>query len=317
MKDSFGRSIRYLRISVTNRCDLRCKYCMPPGGMQAGAESLSAGEILRLGQVFHRLGVRKFRLTGGEPLLRQDLPALVAGLSALDGARVYLTTNGLSLSPLLPRLTQAGLRGVNISLDTVDPALFQKITGRDALSRVLEAIDAALALPNLEVKVNCVPTLETKEGILPLLEYFKDRGAALRFIELMPIGQGRACRGLREDTLRALIEDAFGPLSPLGGGDGPAVYWAAPGFRGKIGFISALSAPFCPACNRVRLTAEGRLKTCLQYAGGLDLRPLLGGSDEALEKAILDEIRRKPQGHHFSGGTCPGDETRAMHEIGG
>lgn len=317
MKDSQGRAIDYLRISVTECCNLRCTYCMPPGGGKEGENVLSPSEILRLGQVFHRLGVRKFRLTGGEPLLRLEIIELTAGLSSLDGSRVYITTNGVRLARLLPRLLEAGLTGVNISLDTVDPVLFQRITGRDCLKAVLEGIRAAGSTPGLAVKINCVPTEENRAGLLPLLDYFKDAGIALRFIELMPIGQGKNCRGIREKALRKLIEANFGPLSPLGSGDGPARYFAAPGFRGKIGFISAVSCPFCASCNRARLTSDGRLKTCLQYAGGLDLRPLLNGPEEALEKAILEEIRRKPLGHHFGGGSFPGDETRTMHEIGG
>lgn len=318
MKDSYGRVIEYLRLSLTEQCNLRCQYCMPPGSSPVPEHPLTIDEILRLGRIFHSLGVRKFRLTGGEPLLRKDLPQITAGLATLPGSRVYLTTNGVLLEEALPALVSSGLSGVNISLDTVDPGIFSVVTGRDLLPQVLGGIRAAVNTQSLTVKINCVPTARNRDGLLPLMEYFSGQDIALRFIELMPIGQGKKLTGIPEAQLRDWIEALFGPLVPASQQDcGPAVYYRAPGFQGKIGFISALSCPFCGRCNRVRLTADGLLKTCLQFKGGLALRPLLTQPDEAVAAAILAEIRRKPKGHHFGASSDPGDETRAMHQIGG
>ena len=320
MKDGFGRTIDYLRISVTDRCNLRCRYCMPEEGVDqlSHEEILRYEDILRLASIFAKLGVRKVRLTGGEPLARKGLAALVEGLRAIDGIReVAVTTNGTLLEDQLPGLLAAGLTGVNISLDTLREETFRQITRREGVGRTVAAIDACLAA-GLPVKVNCVP-IAPEEELEELAGLAKDRPLAVRFIELMPIGLGKDLRGRREDELRALLERAYGPMAPYEGhlGSGPSRYVAPSGFQGQIGFISSLSHQFCDRCNRVRLTANGFLKTCLQYDRGMWLRPLLGGPDEGLEEAILAAVRDKPAAHQFAKGQVAGGERHIMSQIGG
>ena len=320
MKDGFGRTIDYLRISVTDRCNLRCRYCMPEEGVDqlSHEEILRYEDILRLASIFAKLGVRKVRLTGGEPLARKGLAALVEGLRAIDGIReVAVTTNGTLLTDQLPGLLAAGLTGVNISLDTLREETFRQITRREGVGRTVAAIDACLAA-GLPVKVNCVP-IAPEEELVELAGLAKDLPLAVRFIELMPIGLGKDLCGRREDELRALLERAYGPMAPYEGhlGSGPSRYVAPSGFQGQIGFISSLSHQFCDRCNRVRLTANGFLKTCLQYDRGVWLRPLLGGPDEGLEEAILAAVRDKPAAHQFAKGQVAGGERHIMSQIGG
>ena len=304
MKDGFGRTIVYLRISVTDQL--------------SHEEILRYEDILRLASIFAKLGVRKVRLTGGEPLARKGLAALVEGLRAIDGIReVAVTTNGTLLEDQLPGLLAAGLTGVNISLDTLREETFRQITRREGVGRTVAAIDACLAA-GLPMKVNCVP-IAPEEELVELAGLAKDRPLAVRFIELMPIGLGKDLRGRREDELRALLERAYGPMAPYEGhlGSGPSRYVAPSGFQGQIGFISSLSHQFCDRCNRVRLTANGFLKTCLQYDRGVWLRPLLGGPDEGLEEAILAAVRDKPAAHQFAKGQVAGGERHIMSQIGG
>ena len=321
MRDSTQREIDYLRISVTDRCNLRCVYCMPEDGVPCLAHSdiLSYETIIRLCRVFASLGVSKIKLTGGEPLVRRGLPHLVEQLKAIDGIRsVTLTTNGVLLEEQLPDLICAGLNGVNISLDTLDPARFHTITRRDALPRVLAGLRAALAADGLNVKLNCVPTLENQSDWVPLAALSQDSRLAVRFIELMPVGLGASLQRQDEAQVRAVLEAVFGPMQPTAGpsGNGPCRYFRPEGFTGSIGFISALTHTFCRRCNRVRLTANGFLKTCLQYETGVALRPLLeqGAEDDALRRAILDAVRDKPAHHHFAEG---GRQLSHMNEVGG
>lgn len=321
MLDRCKREIDYLRISVTDRCNLRCVYCMPEDGVADCSHSaiLRYEEIVRLARIFAALGVSKIKLTGGEPLVRKGLAGLVEQLRGVEGiTSVTLTTNGVLLREQLPDLLSAGLSGVNISLDTLDPGRFAALTRRDQLPRVLEGLEAALAADGLNVKLNCVPTAENREDWVPLAALARDSRLAVRFIELMPVGLGAQLERQDEAQVRGVLEEAFGPLAPVEGpyGNGPCRYCAPEGFTGSIGFISALSHTFCRRCNRVRLTSEGFLKTCLQYDTGVALRPLLeqGADDEALRRAILDAVRDKPAHHRFGEG---GVEKRQMNQIGG
>ncbi|MDD3336577.1 MAG: GTP 3',8-cyclase MoaA [Eubacteriales bacterium] len=318
MKDRYGRVIDYLRISVTDRCDLRCVYCMPEEGVPAvkHSEVLRYEEILRLARIFAELGVQKIRLTGGEPLVRQGIPALVQGLKSVRGIeKVVMTTNGMLLSQQLPALMAAGLDGVNISLDTLDEAIFAQITRRSGVEKVLRAIDEAAA--NLSVKLNCVPTVVNQGGLAALAAFAEKRGVPLRFIELMPIGMGKQMTGLSQAQVTELLEKAFnGPLQPMDGAADKCQYFTLP-TGGVVGFISPLSHRFCSSCNRIRLSATGAFKTCLQYEAGVNLRPLLGGSDEGIRAAIFDAIQSKPAGHHFCDGQLPEDELGKMSQIGG
>ena len=324
MTDSFDRTIRYLRLSVTDRCDLRCVYCMPEGeGHWLPAHRLlTFDEILRLAALFAAAGVEEVRLTGGEPLLRPELPRLVGALKALPGIRrVALTTNGTALARQLLALYAAGLDGVNISLDTLDPVQYTALTRRDRLPSVLEGLSAALARPRLTVKLNCVPMADNSGQLVPLAALARDRDLSVRFIELMPIGLGRSRAGMTQAEVLAALERAFGPALPCPPprGAGPSRYLTFSGFRGRVGFISAMSHPFCAGCDRVRLTADGLLKTCLQYDAGVDLKALLeaGADDARLLAAIRDAVRQKPACHHFGDGAQAPDEGRNMNEIGG
>ncbi len=323
MQDQFGRTIDYLRISVTDRCNLRCRYCMPAKGVPflAHGEVLQYEEILHLAPLFQSLGVQSVKLTGGEPLLRRDLEQLVAGLRRAGIGQVSLTTNGILLPQKLPALLEAGLQAVNISLDTLDRAEFAALTRRDQLEQALAGLQAALDTPGLTVKLNCVPITADPAQLLKLAALAREHPLHVRFIEMMPIGAGRGRRGYSEAEILQLLTLRFGALEPFDAplGSGPAHYYTAPGFVGRIGFISALSHQFCAACNRVRLTSDGFLKTCLQYQVGTDLKALLrgGAPDGQIRQAIAQAILEKPISHHFSQPARRGDERRWMSGIGG
>lgn len=328
MLDCQGREISYLRISVTDRCSLRCRYCMPERGIDwvDHREVLTYEEILRLVELFAQLGIHRVRLTGGEPLVRQDLPRLAAGIKRTPGIRwVGVTTNGLLLKEQLPALLDAGVDGINLSLDTLDRQQYAAITRRDALHEALDGLDAArsaAAAGRLALKINCVPTAENADQWVPLARLARDSGRVdVRFIELMPIGLGAELPRRTQAEVLAALEAAFGPAIPCPQehGGGPSRYVAFPGFQGRVGFISAMTHQFCSGCNRVRLTATGSLKTCLQYRDGADLRALLrnGSGDQAILAAIEAAVWDKPAAHHFHTGRDTADEDRNMNQIGG
>ena len=338
MQDGLGREIDYLRISVTDKCNLRCRYCMPPHGITplAHEEILTLEEIFRLVGIMEPLGIRKVRLTGGEPMVRKNLPWLVEQIHGLRGIReIAMTTNGTLFAPQAKVYREAGLTAVNISLDTLDQERFRCITGCDRADRaagvdsVLRAIDAALE-QQLRVKINCVPCVEMNgddiEGIAALAA---DRPVDVRFIELMPIGCGKEYTGIPSKEILRRMEQHFGKAIAIpwkvNMATGPAEYYQFPGFSGRIGFISPISHKFCRECNRVRLTCEGRLKLCLHYDRGLELKPLLrsGASDEEIGRQIINALKEKPSEHHFrekaAGEELPGgvEEQRKMVQIGG
>lgn len=324
MLDQFQRDIHYLRISVTDRCNLRCVYCMPEEGVECLSHDaiLTYEQIVRLVEQFAALGVKKIRLTGGEPLVRPQLHKLVAAIRAIPAIEtITVTTNGILLAQQLPELLAAGINGVNISLDTLDRQQFAAITRRDRLSDALTGLEAALAAPDLTVKVNCVPTDANRDQLVPLAALARDKKLSVRFIEMMPIGLGRSLGRVTQAEILSQLTDAFGaPVDcPPPPGAGPSTYCTFPGFAGKIGFISAVSHQFCDRCNRVRLTATGYLKTCLQYETGRDLKALLdgGASDDELRQAMVDAIHHKPASHHFSSAAQSGDEAMNMNQIGG
>ncbi len=324
MVDRFGREINYMRVSVTDRCNLRCAYCMPGEGVQwlPHEDILSYEQIRHLVKLGAQLGVQKVRLTGGEPLVRKDLHQLVRSLREIDGIEaVSLTTNGVLLGQQLPGLLEAGLSGVNISLDTLDREQYEAMTRRDELVRVCKGLSAALQADNLSVKINCVPTEENRNQVLPLVSFARTYDVAVRFIELMPIGLGRGLRRRTEADLLAQLEAVFGPAQDAGRGDsmGPCRYVTFPGFKGRVGFISAMTHAFCSDCNRIRLTATGRLKACLQYENGAELKPMLdrGADDKDLLDAMRQVMFNKPACHHFSEGFHAGDEVNRMYQIGG
>jgi cyclic pyranopterin phosphate synthase len=320
VKDAFDRTIDYLRVSVTDRCNLRCAYCMPRQGVTSipHAEILTLEEIERLCGVFSALGIRRIKVTGGEPLIRGDAVSLIAGLKKLPGIeQVTLTTNGILLSEYLPALLSAGIDGINISLDTLDPVTFEKLTGADALASVLRAMDETVC-SGVPVKLNCVPIHGINQNELAAIASLaRCRVKAVRFIELMPVGCASHFSGIRFEEVVAQLEQAYGPLRACADqlGNGPAQYYSICGFKGRIGIIDALGHSFCGSCNRVRLTAAGQLRLCLSRNDGVDLRQLVrsGASDEQLRAAIGSAIARKPQFHQFYSNAV--DKT--MNQIGG
>jgi len=325
MFDAYGRNIHYLRLSVTDLCNLRCRYCMPDGVPKLAHEDiLTYEEFLRLAALFAQCGIDTVRITGGEPLVRRGVEQLTAGLKAIPGIRrVALTTNGVLLAQKLPALLAAGLDSVNISLDTLHPETFRRITGKDELAAVQNGIRAALA-SGIPVKLNCVPQAGVNEGELEQLAALaKDNALQVRFIEMMPIGYGAAMPCISGPELRARFARRWPELAPLSTaqehalGDGPAVYYTVPGWQGSIGFIAAVHGKFCASCNRVRLTSQGFLRPCLASESGTDLRALLrsGADDAALLQAIQNTILAKPREHHFGQGSMPA--TRGMYRIGG
>ena len=322
MFDSTQRSIHYLRLSVTDLCNLRCRYCMPDGVEKLEREAvLTYEEFLRLAALFAQCGIDTVRVTGGEPLVRKGVDQLVAGLKAIPGIRkVTMTTNGILLARQLPALQKAGLDSVNISLDTLRPEVFAQITARDEFSHVMEGIRAALA-SGLPVKLNCVPQVGVNEGELEDLAALAEKHPLqVRFIEMMPIGYGAAMPCISGPDLRQRFARRWPELQPATGaafGDGPAVYYTMPGWQGSVGFIAAVHGKFCASCNRVRLTSQGFLRPCLASEAGCDLRALVrgGASDAELLQAIRETIWAKPREHHFEDHSMPA--TRGMYRIGG
>ena len=325
MFDRYQREIHYLRLSVTDLCNLRCRYCMPDGVEKLEREAvLTYEEFLRLAALFARCGIDTVRVTGGEPLVRKNVAQLVAGLKETPGIRrVTLTTNAVLLAEQLPALLDAGLDSVNISLDTLRPEVFRQITARDDFAAVQAGLQAALQ-SGLPVKLNCVPQAGVNEGELEQLAALaKDNAMQVRFIEMMPIGYGAAMPCISGPELRARFARRWPELAPLSPaqehalGDGPAVYYTVPGWQGSIGFIAAVHGKFCASCNRVRLTSQGFLRPCLASETGCDLRTLLrsGADDAQLLAAIRETIWAKPREHHFNDSSMPA--TRGMYRIGG
>ncbi|RKQ61304.1 cyclic pyranopterin phosphate synthase [Vogesella indigofera] len=307
LSDRFGRTIDYLRISVTDRCDLRCTYCIPKGfkGFEEPSNWLTFDEITRVVAAFSRLGTRRFRLTGGEPLLRRNLPALAASLSALEGVDdLSLTTNATQLSLQAQALRDAGVNRINVSLDSLRDDCVSRITGSDCLDKVLGGLASASRAGFDSIKINMVPMQGVNDGdIEAMVAFCIEHGFILRLIEAMPMGStGQHTAGLDLQKLLAQLQPRFGLLpsdQPLGGG--PARYWRTPDGRFTLGLITPISQHFCASCNRVRLSVDGTLYMCLGQEERFELRPLLraGCSDAELEAAIRDAIELKPEKHEF------------------
>lgn len=324
MIDGNGRKIDYIRISLTDRCNLRCVYCMPEGGVSAvkHQDILTFEEILVLAKKFASMGFRKVKLTGGEPLVRKGVPGLVKSLKEISGIeQVTITTNGILLSEVMHDLVEAGIDGINISLDTLNKQVFESITRRSSFDKVWEGFLTALQYPQIPLKINCVPMGLENQNVLQLAELARKYPVHVRYIEMMPIGLGKQFAFCSEESLLQELRKRYGDclLYEKTLGNGPGHYYEFPGFQGKIGFISAISHKFCASCNRVRLTSQGYLKTCLQYDIGTDLRALIreGANDEVLCKAIEDAIRRKPVGHQFHQHVSEHEEELIMSQIGG
>lgn len=322
MKDPFDRTIDYLRISVTDRCNEKCLYCMPEGykGWSQRRDHMTAEEIIRTVAAAAELGFRKFRITGGEPLLRKDIVQICRGIWNVPGVQTLgLSTNATHLAPLAYDLKQAGVRSVNISLDAMDAAIYSRVTG-GRLDAVLEGISAAAAAGFEVIKLNCVLMRNINESeYLPLIRFAAEINAPLRFIELMPLSRTDVLNGenfLAVGELRQRLA-AIGELVELPDyrpGNGPARYFSFEPTGTRIGFIGALTTPhFCESCNKLRLTADGKLRPCLGRHGEIDLLEGMR-SGEAPGAAIRSAIDNKPEDHEFLDSYQP---ERPMTAIGG
>ena len=322
MIDPFGRHISYLRVSVTDRCDFRCHYCMAEQmTFLPRAKVLSLEEMLQVGVAFVALGVNKIRLTGGEPLVRNNLVWLVQELARLPGlSTLALTTNASRLSLLAQPLKDAGLTHVNISLDSLNPARFKTLTRTGELAQVLKGIEAAQAAGFSRIKLNSVILRSHNlQDVVPLVEFALARGLDISFIEEMPLGAVAHVRQeefVASTELRELINSRYSLLPSHYSSGGPAAYWQVPGYRSQIGFISPHSANFCGTCNRVRVTAEGRLLLCLGNEHSVDLRAVLREAPEELTAQIAAAMAIKPEQHHFNQAEQP-QIVRFMNTTGG
>jgi len=350
LSDSFHRPISYLRVSVTDRCNLRCVYCVPPQGVQhiSSHQILRYEEIIRIVQAAQKLGITKIRVTGGEPLVRSGMVDFIRMLAAVDGIQdIAITTNGILLSKYAKELREAGLKRVNVSLDTLRPDRFRHITRGGRLKDVLDGLEAAHEAGLTPIKINVVAMQGfNQDEVQDFGRLTQDREWHVRFIELMPMGQGSQGRlddlEALADTPRCVspdfqvllkeghIQDGFLSiaqvrqlLEPLGDlapsevmGNGPARYYRLPGAKGTLGFISPVSEYFCSNCNRLRLTADGRLRPCLLAEHELDLRTTLrrGASQDQIQTLIREAIAAKPERHLIDQNIVPSDR---MVQIGG
>ncbi|HEY7679641.1 MAG TPA: GTP 3',8-cyclase MoaA [Terriglobia bacterium] len=324
--DQFEREINYLRISVIDHCNLRCVYCMPINGLQflSRNDLLTPAEIADVARVAVSVGFRKFRLTGGEPTLRPDLLEIVGRLSRIEGVGdIAMTTNGLLLPTLAKPLAEAGLRRVNIHLDTLHPERLERIMRWGHVEDIWRGIEAADAAGLVPLKLNAVVARGYNDmDVVELARLTLARDWHFRFIEMMPFGSGECAAVAREqyvssDEVKERIERELGPLAPLEGHPSDeAVNYRLPGARGVVGFISPVSAPYCGSCNRMRLTAEGKLHLCLLNDDEMDIKKQLREhGPEAIRGILLKAVHRKPMGHRLHEGIFT--QNRRMFQIGG
>lgn len=325
--DTFGRLHDNLRISVTDKCNIRCFYCMPEEGVKfmPKPEILSFEEMERFVRIAVRLGVRKVRLTGGEPLVRKDLTVLIRKIAAIEGIEdIALTTNAVLLAEQAQALYDAGLRRLNIHLDTLDRGRFRQITRRDDFDRVMAGIDTAQRVGFRKLKINVVAVKNLIEpDIVPMARFGRERGIEIRYIEFMPLdAQGLWSRDgvLVQDRMIAMLEREIGPLDEIPDRDprAPATEYAFRDGIGRVGFVSSVSHPFCLNCNRIRLTSDGKLRYCLFAIDETDIKGLLreGSSDERIMEVIRETVRAKWIGHEINAAKFV-PPPRPMYAIGG
>lgn len=321
MKDKCGREIDYLRISLTDACNLRCIYCMPEKDVKFNnvEGALTNRELEKIINIFGELGTKKLRFTGGEPLLRKDLHCLIDVAKKSGIEKIAITTNGILLEEKLEQLVKAGLSEANISLDTLHEEKFSDITRGGDLHKVLKAIDKSLEL-GVKVKINVVIIDGINDNeFIDLCKLSINKKLDVRFIELMPIGEGIKFKGKTEEQLLGLLKEKYElEESHNEGINGPAKYVKIKGAKGKVGFISAMSEHFCDSCNRIRITPDGFLKQCLHFKSGLDLKKLIAQTEdkEFLEEKIKETIFNKPVGHKFNE-EKKSEDSRFMFQIGG
>lgn len=323
MIDEQGRNINYLRLSVTDRCNLRCLYCMPenPCYKNLNEDRISDEEILRLVTIISKLGIEKVRITGGEPFVRQGIIPLISKIKSIENIKeIYATTNGMVLNDKIDELKAAGLDGLNISLDTLNEEKYRFITRGGHLRNVITAIDKAVDI-GLKVKINSV-IIEgmNEEDVWDLIKLAKDRPIDVRFIELMPIGEAKAYKSFTNENIKKHIAEKFHAAKSESSKEilGPASYIKLKGFSGKVGFISPLSSCFCEECNRIRVTSDGFLKKCLNFKDGMDLKEILRNenNDEKILEVIREIIYTKPVKHSFFENKI-NEDSRYMNQIGG
>ncbi len=324
MTDRFGRKIEYMRVSITDRCDLRCRYCMPEGCEKVPmSHILSYEEILRICRAAAELGISRIKITGGEPFVRLGCTDLIRMIKSVEGiSEVTVTTNGQTLERYIDELRNIRVDGINISLDTLNAERFAYITGRGALDKTLRGIRAAVD-SGIKTKINFIPQKGFNEDeIEDIAEIAFKEGIDVRFIEMMPVGAADADTGISNTDILQRLKERWPDLEPDESvhGNGPAVYYKRPGIKGGIGLISAMHGKFCEYCNRVRLTSQGQLKPCLCYDTQTDLVPFLAGTDAELKKALRDAIVEKPAAHCFGEAVNSDNdhtEHRLMSQLGG
>lgn len=325
--DGFGRVHTDLRISVTDRCNIRCFYCMPLENVRFRPrhELLTFEEIARLVHVVAEMGVDKLRLTGGEPLVRQDLHRLIQQLAAVPGIRdIALTTNGMLLTEQAQALRDAGLRRLNVSLDTLSPEKFVRISRREGFQRVLDGLFAAQRVGFDKIKLNAIAIRGlTEEDVVPLGRFGREHGFEVRFIEFMPLDAEAAWRSdqvLTGEEIRSLLERHIGPLQPVVPDDPsqPATSFRFADGQGSVGFINPVTQPFCDRCNRLRITAEGQIRNCLFSTEEWDVRAVMrsGGSDSEIARLVRAAVAAKRRAHGINTDDFVKPE-RAMYQIGG
>lgn len=320
--DPYNRPIKYLRLSVTDRCDLRCSYCIPKGfkGFERPPHWLDLDEIERLLQIMAQLGLQKVRLTGGEPLLRKGIADLAARISRIDGIEdLSLSTNATQLKPQALALYRSGIRRINVSLDSLDRQRYAQITGRDTLRAVLDGLEQARDTGFQPIKINMVVMKGVNDAeVDKMVRFCMEKQFILRLIEVMPMGDtGRQTQFVDLQPIRQRLQTEFGLVEGVVPGGGPARYLQSPDGCFSLGFITPLSQHFCATCNRVRLAVDGTLYLCLGQEDKYEFRPLLRNkvSDETLTNAVLEAIARKPERHEFQ--EKPAKIVRFMNMTGG
>ncbi len=323
--DSYGRIISYMRISVTDRCNMRCTYCMPADGVEFvdHDEILTYEEILRIVRLSNQLGVRKFRITGGEPLVRKGIVDLMRDINGHEGVETTFTTNALLLEDMAEDLKSAGVRRLNISLDSLNPERFKKITGSDRLSKVMAGIEKAYEIGFRPIKINVVVmTGINDDEIFDFIELMKYRPYNVRFIEFMPMKENKWGRTkyLSSEEIEAMVREKYPLESASDEKSSPSRNYLIDGFAGTLGFISPVSRHFCDSCNRIRLTSDGHIKSCLLKEGEVDLKAAMrrGAGDDIVRGLIRKAVMLKPMGHNIdednpASSTAP----RSMSQIGG
>lgn len=326
MKDKFEREINYLRLSITDRCNLRCIYCIGEKHIEflPKNELLTLDEIIKIVKSFANLGIKKVRITGGEPLIRPDFPDILKNIKKIPGIEdVSITTNGINLAEHLEFLEEMKVKSINISLDTLKPDLYSQLTGGGDIFRVFNSLFKVIENKISNVKINVVVIKgKNEDEILDFVELAKNYPIDIRFIELMPLGLGKQFEEFSNEEIKKIIAKKYRLESVKEiNGFGPAIYYKVKSFKGKIGFINPLSHNFCNSCNRIRITSDGFLKLCLHSDKGISLKEILRNNKNInLEDIIIKQIYKKPEKHLFNKYNEKDSfsvETRLMNKIGG